>query len=51
MDGWELIEHYLFPKISGGKIMTVTPASGGTRPATAAASVSVSEDDSDDSSY
>ena len=31
-DGWELIEHYLFPKISGGKIMTVTPAGGGSRP-------------------
>ena len=30
---WELIEHYVFPKISGGKIMTVTPPSAGTRPA------------------
>jgi len=59
---WELIEHYVFPKISGGKIMTVTPASGGARPATAAAPASTpapaaaasaddSDDDSDDSSY
>jgi hypothetical protein len=29
----ELIEHYVFPAISGGKIMTVTPASGAVRPA------------------
>ena len=56
-EGWELIEHYVFPKISGGKIMTVTPASGGARPATAAAPASTpapannSDDDSDDSSY
>ena len=31
-DGWELIEHYAFPKISGGKIMTVTPPGGASRP-------------------
>ena len=31
---WELIEHYVFPKISGGKVMTVTPPSGGSRPST-----------------
>jgi len=31
-DSWELIEHYAFPKISGGKIMTVTPPSGASRP-------------------
>ena len=31
-EGWELIEHYVFPKISGGKIMTVTPAGGASRP-------------------
>ena len=29
---WELIEHYVFPKISGGKIMTVTPAGSADRP-------------------
>lgn len=29
---WELIEHYVFPKISGGKIMTVTPANPAARP-------------------
>jgi len=27
-----LIEHYVFPAISGGKIMTVTPAGGAVRP-------------------
>ena len=31
-DAFELIEHYVFPKISGGKIMTVTPANGASRP-------------------
>lgn len=31
-DSWELIEHYVFPKISGGKIMTVVPAGGASRP-------------------
>ena len=31
-DGWELIEHYLFPSISGGKIVTVTPPGAGSRP-------------------
>jgi len=36
-DAYELIEHYVFPSISGGKIMTVTPASGGVRPTTAVA--------------
>jgi len=30
--GWQLIEHYVFPKISGGKIMTVTPAGAASRP-------------------
>ena len=29
---FELIEHYVFPNISGGKIMTVTPADGASRP-------------------
>ena len=31
-DTFELIEHYVFPSISGGKVMTVTPASGASRP-------------------
>ena len=31
-DAFELIEHYVFPAISGGKIMTVTPAGGADRP-------------------
>lgn len=29
---FQLIEHYVFPKISGGKIMTVTPAGAASRP-------------------
>ena len=28
----QLIEQYVFPKISGGKVMTVTPADGSSRP-------------------
>ena len=31
---YELIEHYVFPSISGGKIMTVTPPGGAVRPTT-----------------
>ena len=31
-DAYELIEHYVFPRISGGQIMTVTPAGGASRP-------------------
>ena len=29
---FDLIEHYVFPSISGGKVMTVTPAGGASRP-------------------
>ena len=29
---FELIEHYVFPSISGGKVMTVTPPDGADRP-------------------
>ena len=29
---YELIEHYVFPIISGGKVMTVTPSAGASRP-------------------
>ena len=29
-DKFELVEHYVFPTISGGKVMTVTPADGAT---------------------
>ncbi len=29
---FELIEEYVFPRISGGKVMTVTPAGGALRP-------------------
>jgi hypothetical protein len=31
-DAFELIEHYVLPSISGGKVMTVTPAGGASRP-------------------
>ena len=31
-DAFEVIEHYVFPSISGGKVMTVTPAGGASRP-------------------
>ncbi len=31
-DTFELIEHYVFPSISGGKVMTVTPPDGASRP-------------------
>ena len=31
-DAYEIIEHYVFPAASGGKIMTVTPAGGASRP-------------------
>ena len=31
-ENFALIEHYLFPSISGGKIVTVTPAGGADRP-------------------
>ena len=31
-EDFALIEHYVFPAISGGKVMTVTPAGGASRP-------------------
>jgi hypothetical protein len=31
-DAYELIEHYVFPSISGGKVMTVTPAGAVAKP-------------------
>jgi hypothetical protein len=31
-DSFELIEHYVFPSISGGKVMTVTPSGSANRP-------------------
>ena len=31
-DAFEIIEHYVFPVISGGKVMTVTPAGAATKP-------------------
>ena len=46
-DAYEIIEHYVFPRISGGKVMTVTPAGaaskpGGAPPATTIGTVTVS---------
>jgi hypothetical protein len=32
--GWEMIEHYVFPRISGGKVMTVSPAGSAPKPST-----------------
>ena len=48
-DAYEIIEHYVFPAISGGKVMTVTPAGaaskpGGAPPATTIGTVTVSGD-------
>ena len=48
-DAYELIEHYVFPAISGGKVMTVTPAGaaakpGGAPPATSIGTVTVTGD-------
>lgn len=56
---WELIEHYVFPKISGGKVMTVTPPGAASRPVVVAAvsapastpAASDDDDDANDSSY
>lgn len=45
---WDLIEHYVFPKISGGKVMTVTPADPGVRPVVAPAVVTLSSSEDDD---
>jgi hypothetical protein len=36
-DTFELIEHYVFPSISGGKVMTVTPPGSADRPSAAPA--------------
>ena len=36
-DTFEVIEHYVFPSISGGKVMTVTPAGAASRPSAAPA--------------
>ena len=33
---YQLIEHYVFPAISGGKVMTVTPAGSAERPGASA---------------
>ena len=49
---FELIEHYVFPRISGGKVMVVTPAGGASKPAPApfipAASVQPADSDDDE---
>ena len=38
-DAFELIEHYVFPRISGGKIMTVTPPGAAAKPGTGPAPI------------
>ena len=50
-DAFAIIEHYVFPAISGGKVMTVTPAGaaskpGGAPPATSIGTVTVSGEES-----
>ena len=35
-DAWAIIEHYVFPSISGGKVMTVVPAGAAGKPGVAA---------------
>ncbi len=40
-DAFELIEHYVFPRISGGKIMTVTPPGAASRPGGAPAGTTI----------
>jgi hypothetical protein len=35
-DKFELIEYYVMPRLAGGKVMTVTPADGASRPGTPA---------------
>ncbi len=40
-DTFELIEHYVFPSISGGKVMTVTPPGGASRPTAGAPATSI----------
>ena len=40
-DAFELIEHYVFPRISGGKIMTVTPPGAASRPGGAPADTAI----------
>ena len=43
-DSFELIEHYVFPKISGGKIMLVTPPNPASRPDTSGDSATSVDD-------
>lgn len=31
-DSWQLIEHYMLPRISGGKVLTAVPAGSASRP-------------------
>ena len=40
-DTYELIEHYVFPSISGGKVMTVTPPGGASRPISGSPATSI----------
>ena len=47
-ESMELIEHYVFPSISGGKVMTVTPPGGAVRPAPAVVEAVVEEEEAED---
>ena len=38
-DAYELIEHYVFPVISGGQVMTVTPPGAASKPGSGATSI------------
>ena len=40
-DAYEIIEHYVFPRISGGKVMTVTPAGAASKPGGAPADTAI----------
>ena len=46
---YELIEHYVFPRISGGQIMTVTPPGGASRPTPIPFSPPADDEDDSDS--
>ena len=40
-DAYELIEHYVFPVISGGQVMTVTPPGAASKPGGAPSATSI----------
>ena len=40
-DSYQIIEHYVFPRISGGQVMTVTPADAASKPGGAPADTTI----------